>query len=124
MFILAIKTYVKEKRQIFNTTVNILIALTFLKSFQASGCSGFCSVVSRWRCFAGVLGWPGGLLCAAFWALVSVYDDSQIFDDWMHRAASSTAAQIGYLGRWGDRAAWSKVCPIFQFSLFVGGKWS
>ena len=39
MFIFAIKTSTKEKRKAFSTTVNILIAFTFLKSFQASGCT-------------------------------------------------------------------------------------
>ena len=34
---------------------------------------------SRRRCFAGVLGWPGGLLRVAFRALESVSDDSQNF---------------------------------------------
>ena len=62
MFILAIKTSAKEKRNFFNTTVNIPIAFTFLISFQASGCS-----VVLLACFlvggASLVSWAGRAGC-------------------------------------------------------------
>ena len=50
---------------------------------------GSARLLSRRRCFAGVLGWPGGLLYVAFWALVSVSDDSQKL---------MTGCHLAYLG--------------------------
>ena len=84
---------------------------------------GSARLLSRRRCFAGVLGWPGGLLIVAFWALVSGSGDSQNF---MTECTAPPRLPRLRLVPWagGGAGLHGARFALFQFNLFLGGKWS